>query len=58
MRLKFALGFQGIGKKKAGDNKTPVGLYGLAHPRKSNLYKVFYSHIVSNCKASSCGVYR
>ena len=24
-----------------GDNKTPVGLYSLAYPRKSNQFKVF-----------------
>lgn len=39
--FKTALGFNGVGKKKAGDNKTPIGLYGLAYPRKSNQFKVF-----------------
>ncbi|HAT1942352.1 TPA: L,D-transpeptidase family protein [Legionella pneumophila subsp. pneumophila] len=39
--FKVALGYKGVGKKKAGDNKTPIGLYGLAHPRKSNQFKVF-----------------
>lgn len=39
--FKVALGFNGIGKKRAGDNKTPIGLYGLAHPRKSTQFKVF-----------------
>jgi len=36
-----ALGYKGVGKKQAGDNKTPIGLYGLAHPRKSSQFKVF-----------------
>lgn len=36
-----ALGFNGIGKKHAGDNKTPIGLYRLAYPRKSSKFKVF-----------------
>lgn len=39
--FKVALGYKGVGKKKMGDNKTPIGLYGLAHPRKSNQFKVF-----------------
>lgn len=39
--FKVALGYKGVGKKKAGDNKTPIGLYGLAHPRKSTQFKVF-----------------
>lgn len=39
--FKVALGYNGVGKKHAGDNKTPVGLYGLAYPRKSNQFKVF-----------------
>ncbi len=39
--FKIALGNNGVGKKKAGDNKTPIGLYRLAHPRNSNLFKVF-----------------
>jgi murein L,D-transpeptidase YafK len=39
--FKVALGYKGIGKKKAGDNKTPIGLYNLAHPRKSNQFNLF-----------------
>ena len=39
--FKVALGYKGVGKKKAGDNKTPIGLYGLAYPRKSTQFKVF-----------------
>ncbi len=39
--FKVALGNNGVGKKHAGDNKTPVGIYNLAHPRKSNQFKVF-----------------
>lgn len=37
----IALGYQGIGKKRAGDNKTPIGLYSLAYPRKSTQFKMF-----------------
>lgn len=39
--FKVALGYKGVGKRKAGDNKTPIGLYGLAYPRKSSQFKVF-----------------
>ncbi|KGP62592.1 hypothetical protein EP47_08900 [Legionella norrlandica] len=39
--FKVAIGNKGVGKKQAGDNKTPIGLYQLAHPRKSNQFKVF-----------------
>ena len=39
--FKVALGYKGIGKKKAGDNKTPLGLYSLASPRKSREFKTF-----------------
>lgn len=39
--FKVAIGYNGIGKKRAGDNKTPIGLYRLAYPRKSNQFKVF-----------------
>lgn len=39
--FKVALGYKGVGKKQAGDNKTPIGLYGLAYPRKSTQFKVF-----------------
>lgn len=39
--FKIALGFNGVGKKHSGDNKTPIGLYSLASPRKSSQFKVF-----------------
>lgn len=39
--FKVALGFKGVGKKRTGDNKTPIGLYGLSYPRKSTQFKVF-----------------
>lgn len=39
--FKVALGYSGVGKKKAGDNKTPIGLYSLAYPRKSAQFKIF-----------------
>lgn len=39
--FKVALGYNGIGKRKTGDNKTPIGLYNLAYPRKSSQFKIF-----------------
>ncbi len=39
--FRVALGYKGVGKKRRGDNKTPIGLYGLAQPRKSTQFKVF-----------------
>lgn len=50
-----ALGYKGIGKKKAGDNKTPIGLYGLAHPRKSNNFKVFIPILYPTSKQRAAG---
>ena len=38
---KIAIGSAGIGKKTAGDNKTPIGLYQLRSPRKSNRFGIF-----------------
>lgn len=38
---KAAIGSKGLGKKKEGDRKTPVGTYWLGYPRKSNLYGIF-----------------
>lgn len=37
----ISLGRKGTGKKQDGDKKTPIGLYGLASPRKSNRFGVF-----------------
>ncbi|ARB90682.1 L,D-transpeptidase family protein [Legionella longbeachae] len=53
--FKVALGNKGIGKKKAGDNKTPIGLYGLAHPRKSNQFKVFIPILYPTTKQRAAG---
>ena len=39
--FRVALGYNGVGKKRAGDNKTPKGLYGLYYPRKSTHFKLF-----------------
>ena len=50
-----ALGYKGIGKKQAGDNKTPVGLYGLAQPRKSNQFKVFIPILYPTAKQLAAG---
>lgn len=39
--FRVAIGYKGVGKKRAGDYKTPIGLYRLARPRKSSQFKVF-----------------
>ena len=53
--FKVALGHKGVGKKQAGDNKTPIGLYGLAHPRKSNQFKVFIPILYPTPKQLAAG---
>lgn len=53
--FKVALGYKGVGKKQAGDNKTPIGLYGLAHPRKSNQFKVFIPILYPTAKQLARG---
>jgi murein L,D-transpeptidase YafK len=50
-----ALGYKGVGKRKAGDNKTPIGLYGLAHPRKSSQFKVFIPILYPTSKQLAAG---
>ena len=53
--FKVALGNNGVGKKKAGDNKTPIGLYGLAHPRNSTQFKVFIPILYPTRKQLTAG---
>ncbi len=53
--FKIALGYKGVGKKQAGDNKTPIGLYGLAHPRKSNQFKTFIPILYPTTKQVAAG---
>lgn len=53
--FKVALGFKGIGKKHAGDNKTPIGLYNLAYPRKSSQFKVFIPILYPTAKQLAAG---
>ncbi|KTC90483.1 L,D-transpeptidase family protein [Fluoribacter dumoffii] len=53
--FKVALGYRGVGKKKAGDNKTPIGLYGLAYPRKSSQFKVFIPILYPTSKQRAAG---
>ncbi len=53
--FKVALGYKGVGKKQAGDNKTPIGLYGLAHPRKSNQFKVFIPILYPTSRQRAAG---
>jgi murein L,D-transpeptidase YafK len=53
--FKVALGYKGVGKKRVGDNKTPVGLYGLAYPRKSSQFKVFIPILYPTSKQLAAG---
>ncbi|ARG97698.1 L,D-transpeptidase family protein [Legionella micdadei] len=53
--FKVALGYKGVGKKHAGDNKTPIGLYRLAHPRKSTHFKVFIPILYPTAKQLAAG---
>lgn len=53
--FKIALGYKGVGKKQAGDNKTPIGLYGLASPRKSTQFKVFIPILYPTSKQLASG---
>ena len=53
--FKVALGNKGVGKKQAGDNKTPIGLYRLSHPRKSNQFKVFIPILYPTTKQVAAG---
>lgn len=53
--FKVALGFKGVGKRKAGDNKTPIGLYSLAYPRKSTQFKVFIPILYPTRKQLAAG---
>ena len=36
-----ALGSRGVGKQREGDNKTPLGRYGLGAPRASKSFHIF-----------------
>ena len=53
--FKVALGNNGVGKRQSGDNKTPIGLYGLAHPRNSNQFKVFIPILYPTTKQLAAG---
>ena len=53
--FKVALGYKGVGKKHTGDNKTPIGLYRLAHPRKSTQFKVFIPILYPTSKQLAAG---
>lgn len=53
--FKVALGNKGVGKKQAGDKKTPIGLYSLSHPRKSNQFKVFIPILYPTKKQLAAG---
>lgn len=53
--FKVALGYKGVGKKRAGDNKTPIGLYNLASPRKSSKFKVFIPILYPTSKQMAAG---
>jgi murein L,D-transpeptidase YafK len=53
--FKVALGYKGVGKKQAGDNKTPIGLYRLAYPRKSHQFKIFIPILYPTSKQLAAG---
>lgn len=53
--FKVALGYKGVGKRKMGDNKTPIGLYRLAQPRKSSQFKVFIPILYPTSKQLAAG---
>ena len=53
--FKVALGYKGVGKKHAGDNKTPIGLYRLAYPRKSKQFSVFIPILYPTSKQLAAG---
>lgn len=53
--FRVALGNNGIGKKRAGDNKTPLGLYGLAYPRRSTQFKIFIPILYPTSKQLAAG---
>ncbi len=53
--FKVAIGYNGVGKKRAGDNKTPTGLYALAHPRTSSQYKIFIPILYPTSKQLAAG---
>jgi L,D-peptidoglycan transpeptidase YkuD (ErfK/YbiS/YcfS/YnhG family) len=36
-----ALGIKGVGKERQGDNRTPLGSYGLGPPRASKSFHIF-----------------
>jgi murein L,D-transpeptidase YafK len=36
-----ALGMRGVGKQRQGDNRTPLGHYGLGPPRASHSFHIF-----------------
>ncbi len=40
-RIPVALGRGGNGKRRTGDNRTPLGVYGFGTPRPSKLYGTF-----------------
>ena len=53
--FKVAIGYKGVGKKRVGDNKTPVGLYGLSRPRKSTQFKAFIPILYPTSKQLAAG---
>ena len=53
--FKVAIGYNGVGKRTMGDNKTPIGLYGLAHPRKSKQFSIFIPILYPNAKQVAAG---
>ncbi|MDP3706242.1 MAG: L,D-transpeptidase family protein [Legionellaceae bacterium] len=53
--FKVTIGYKGVGKRQAGDNKTPLGLYGLAYPRKSTQFDIFIPILYPTAKQLASG---
>lgn len=53
--FKVAIGYSGVGKRRVGDNKTPLGLYNLAYPRKSSKFDIFIPILYPTAKQAAAG---
>lgn len=53
--FKVAIGYNGVGKRRTGDNKTPLGLYNLAYPRKSSKFDIFIPILYPTAQQAAAG---
>jgi len=53
--FKVAIGYNGAGKRRVGDNKTPLGLYNLAYPRRSANFDIFIPILYPTAKQAAAG---